>query len=62
MMSPCSARKRRMAAMSAVTSVSGMSSGKCVTNSFSGALRTLAGSFTTSVLGRMCSRMWVAVM
>ncbi len=30
--------------------VGGISSGKCVTSSFSGALRTAAGSFTTSVL------------
>ena len=31
--------------------VGGIRSGKCVTSSFSGALRTDAGSFTTSVLG-----------
>ena len=39
-----------------------MTLSKCVTNSFSGALRTLAGSFTTSVLGWICSRMCVVVM
>jgi len=39
-----------------------MTLSKCVTNSFSGALRTLAGSFTTSVFGWICSRMCVVVM
>ena len=38
-----------------VTMVGGIRSGKCVTSSFSGALRTAAGSFTTSVFGWMCS-------
>ncbi len=62
MMSRCSARKARIAAASQVMSVGGIRSGKWVTSSFSGALRTLAGSFTTSVCGWMCSSMWVAVM
>jgi hypothetical protein len=42
--------------------VGGIKSGNCVTNSFSGALRTCTGSFTTSVFGCTVSRMWVAVM
>ena len=37
--------------MSAVMSVGGISSGKCVTKSFSGAFRTCIGSFTTKVEG-----------
>ena len=48
--------------LSLVMIVGGISSGKCVTSSFSGALRTWAGSFTTKVCGWMCSSMWVAVM
>ena len=39
-----------MASASQVTRVGGIRSGKCVTSSFSGALRTAAGSFTTRVL------------
>ena len=35
---------------------------KCVTKSFSGALRTCTGSFTTSVCGCTCSSRCVAVM
>ncbi len=42
--------------------VGGIRSGNCVTNNFSGALRTWTGSFTTRVLGCTVSRMWVAVM
>ena len=50
MMSLCSSRKERIASRSQVIIVGGISSGKCVTSSFSGAFRTAAGSFTTSVL------------
>ena len=62
MMSLYSRRNERIASRSQVTMVGGIRSGKCVTSSFSGALRTAAGSFTTSVFGWMCSSRWVAVM
>ena len=51
MMSPCSLRKARISPGSRVISVGGVSSGNSVTKSFSGALRTSAGSLTTSVFG-----------
>ncbi len=60
--SPCSARNASMAARSRDTSVGGISCGKSSTNSFSGALRTPAGSLTTRVLGWMRSSRWVEVM
>ena len=43
-------------------SVGGIRSGKWVTNSFSGALRTCSGSLTTRVSGCTCSSRCVAVM
>ncbi len=42
--------------------IAGINSGNCRTKSFSGAFLTLAGSFTTSVFGWMCSSRCVAVM
>ena len=45
-----------------VTSVGGMRSRKSSTNTFSGELRTEAGSLTTSVFGWMRSNRWVVVM
>ena len=45
------ARNDLISARSRVSSVGGIRSGNSVTNTFSGALRTLAGSLTTSVLG-----------
>ena len=48
---PCSSRKALISSRSREISVGGISSGKSITNIFSGALRTLAGSFTTSVFG-----------
>ena len=39
-MSPCSARNALISARSRVISVGGISSGNCITNIFSGALRT----------------------
>jgi len=48
MMSPCSFQKARIASRSRVSKVGGISSLKRSTNSFSGALRTAAGSLTTS--------------
>ena len=50
-----------IAALSLVISVGGIRSGKWVTNNFSGALRTEAGSFSTSVPGWICCSRWVAV-
>ena len=50
---PCSSRKALISSRSREIRVGGISCGKFITNSFSGALRTLAGSFTTSVLGCM---------
>ena len=62
MMSRCSRRKAWMSSARLVMRVGGISSGKWVANSFSGAFRTLTGSLTTRVAGWMCSRRWVAVM
>ena len=62
MMSLCSSRKATISSRSLVIRLGGISSLKWVTNSFSGALRTDTGSFTTSVVGWMCSSRWVAVM
>ena len=50
-MSSCSARKLAISARSEVISVGGIRSLNSVTNSFSGALRTWNGSFTTKRLG-----------
>ncbi len=50
-MSPCSARNALISARSRVISVGGIRSGNSMTKIFSGALRTCAGSLTTSVLG-----------
>ena len=61
-MAPCSARNASISALSRVIRVGGISSGKSRTNSFSGALRTSAGLFTTRVRGWIRSSMWVAVM
>ena len=52
----------RSAPRSRVISVGGVRSGNSVTKSFSGALRTCAGSLTTSVFGWMRSRRCVVVM
>ena len=51
MMSWCSSRKSRIAWAEDAISVGGMTPSNWVTKIFSGALRTSAGSFTTSVAG-----------
>ena len=51
-----------MASRSRVISVGGIRSGNSVTKIFSGALRTCAGSLTTSVSGWMRSSICVEVM
>src|SRR5665811_1679734 len=60
-MSAFSARNALISARSRVTKVGGIRSGNSVTIIFSGALRTCAGSLTTSVLGWMRSSRWVVV-
>ena len=51
-----------MASTSREISVGGCTPLKVVTNSFSGAFLTSAGSLTTSVRGWIASSMWVLVM
>ena len=59
---PCSSRKALISSRSREISVGGISCGKSITKIFSGALRTLAGLFTTSVFGWIRSRKCVEVM
>ncbi|MGC0321872.1 hypothetical protein ABIG06_002501 [Bradyrhizobium sp. USDA 326] len=59
---PCLSRNALISSRSREISVGGISCGKFITNSFSGALRTEAGSLTTSVFGWMRSRKCVEVM
>jgi hypothetical protein len=61
-MSPCFARNSRIASRSQVIRVGGCRPGNLVTNSFSGALRTSTGWFTTRVFGWIASRKKVASM
>ncbi len=62
MMSLCLARNAAISDGEELIRVGGITPSKWVTNSFSGALRTETGSFTTSVCGWMCSKICVAVM
>ena len=48
---PCLSRNALISSRSLEISVGGIRCGKSITKIFSGALRTLAGSFTTSVFG-----------
>ena len=59
--SPCSRAESFDVPRSREISVGGISSGKSITNSFSGASRTARGSLTTSVAGAMRSSRWVVV-
>src|SRR6201992_643443 len=59
---PCSSRNALISSRSREIKVGGIRCGKSITKIFSGALRTLAGLFTTSVLGWIRSRKCVEVM